>query len=225
MLPPEGYGSVSLGQALVLHDGHIGREEHATDVIAPVQRLGKLQDMVVALWCGTNDELRPGQEDTPITPWNWDSVIDRNKSAEKFIKRMTGMCTYLQGEEVLPRCSLLYEEFCVLNELDGLRLTIDGDREHRLDAAQREGIIHDLFHHKRSVSYKQIEDWITREEGFMHPHISGGQGVSGLESKMGSYIFFCKDVFGVDELDRKDYDMVEEIILWNTLFEDRKIVG
>ena len=169
-------------------------------------------------------ERKPGQEDTPITPWNWDSVIDRNKSAEKFIKRMTGMCTYLQGEEVLPRCSLLYEEFCVLNELNGLRLTIDGDREHRLDAAQREGIVHDLFHHKRSVSYRQIEDWIAREEGFMYPHISGGQGVSGLESKMGSYIFFCKDVFGVDELDRKDYDMVEEIILWNTLFEDRRIL-
>lgn len=169
-------------------------------------------------------ERKPGQEDTPITPWNWDSVIDRNKSAEKFIKRMTGMCTYLQGEEVLPRCSLLYEEFCVLNELNGLRLTIDGDREHRLDTAQREGIVHDLFHHKRSVSYKQIEDWIIREEGFRYPHISGGQGVSGLESKMGSYIFFCKDVFGVDELDRKDYDMVEEIILWNTLFEDRRIL-
>ena len=76
-------------------------------------------------------ERKPNQDNTPITPWNWDSVIDRNKSAEKFIKRMTGTCTYLQGEEVLPKCSLLYEEFCVLNELNGLRLTIDGDREYR----------------------------------------------------------------------------------------------
>ena len=137
---------------------------------------------------------------------------------------MTGTCTYLQGEEVLPKCSLLYEEFCVLNELNGLRLTIDGDREYRLDAAQREGIVHDLFHCKRSVSYKQIEGWITREEGFEYPHVSGGQGASGLESKMGSYLFFCKEVFGIDELDSKDYAMVEEIILWNTLFEDRKIL-
>lgn len=169
-------------------------------------------------------ERKPNQDNTPITPWNWDSVIDRNKSAEKFIKRMTGTCTYLQGEEVLPKCSLLYEEFCVLNELNGLRLTIDGDREYRLDAAQREGIVHDLFHCKRSVSYKQIEGWITREEGFEYPHVSGGQGASGLESKMGSYLFFCKEVFGIDELDSKDYAMVEEIILWNTLFEDRKIL-
>ena len=169
-------------------------------------------------------ERKPNQDNTPITPWNWDSVIDRNKSAEKFIKRMTGTCTYLQGEEVLPKCSLLYEEFCVLNELNGLRLTIDGDREYRLDAAQREGIVHDLFHCKRSVSYKQIEGWITREEGFEYPHVTGGQGASGLESKMGSYLFFCKEVFGIDELDPKDYAMVEEIILWNTLFEDRKIL-
>lgn len=169
-------------------------------------------------------EHKPDQNNTPITPWNWDSVIDRNKSAEQFIKRMTGTCTYLQGEEVLPKCSLLYEEFCVLNELNGLRLTIDGDREYRLDAAQREGIVHDLFHRKRSVNYKQIEGWITREEGFEYPHASGGQGASGLESKMGSYLFFCKEVFGIDELDPKDYSMVEEIILWNTLFEDRKIL-
>ena len=169
-------------------------------------------------------ERKPNQDNTPITPWNWDSVIDRNKSAEKFIKRMTGTCTYLQGEEVLPKCSLLYEEFCVLNELNGLRLTIDGDREYRLDAAQREGIVHDLFHRKRSVSYKQIEGWITREEGFEYPHVTGGQGASGLESKMGSYLFFCKEVFGIDELNPKDYAMVEEIILWNTLFEDRKIL-
>lgn len=169
-------------------------------------------------------ERKVGQENMRITPWNWDAVIDRNKSAEKFIKRMTGTCTYLQGEEVIPKCSLLYEEFCVLNELNGLRLTIDGDKSYRLDAAQREGIIHDLFHSTQSITYKKIEDWIKREEGFPFAHVTGGQGVSGLESKMSSYIFFCKDIFDVKELNSKDYEMIEEIILWSTLFEDREIL-
>ena len=107
-------------------------------------------------------ERRPGMEDAVITPWNWDQVIDKNKSAENFIMRMTGDCTYLAGEKTLPRCSLLYEEFCVLNELNGVRWTEDGDNWYRLDAAQREGIINGLFHKTRRVTYKKISDWLVQ---------------------------------------------------------------
>ena len=163
-------------------------------------------------------------ENVVITPWNWDQVIDRGASAEKFIMRMTGKCTYLQGEDVLPKCSLLYEEFCVLNELTGAHGTVDGDDGRRFDAAQRVGIIEDLFMKNRSVSYKKVSDWLEREDNFTGARVSGGQGVSGFESKLGSYFFFCKDVFKVDHLDRADYPMIEELILWNTLFEDRKIL-
>lgn len=169
-------------------------------------------------------ERKEGMEDAIITPWNWDTVIDKNKSAENFILRMTGDCTYLAGEKVLPKQSLLYEEFCVLNELNGVRWSDDGDDWQRLDAAQREGIIHDLFHKRRRVTYKMIADWLVREGDASNPVVRGGQGESGLESKMGSYIFFAKDIFGVDELNRAEYPVIEKIILWNTLFEDRSIL-
>ena len=163
-------------------------------------------------------------EDAVITPWNWDTVIDKNNSAENFIMRMTGDCTYLAGEKVLPKQSLLYEEFCVLNELNGVRWSEDGDDWQRLDAAQREGIIHELFHKKRRVTYKMIADWLVKEGDATNAVVRGGQGESGLESKMGSYIFFAKDIFGVDELSRAEYPVIEKIILWNTLFEDRSIL-
>ena len=169
-------------------------------------------------------ERKEGMEDVAITPWNWDSVIDKNKSAENFIMRMTGDCTYLAGEKVLPKQSLLYEEFCVLNELNGVRWSDDGDDWRRLDAAQREGIIHELFHKKRRVTYKMIADWLVREGDATSPVVKGGQGESGLESKMGSLIFFAKDIFGVDEISRAEYPVIEKIILWNTLFEDRSIL-
>lgn len=167
-------------------------------------------------------ERKEGMEDAVITPWNWDQVIDRGKSAEKFIMRMTGMCTYLQGEDVLPKCSLLYEEFCVLNELNGAHWTIDGDYEQRFDVAYREGIVEELFKRHRTVSYKAVREWLARQ-GHSNAHVSGGQGETGFESKLGSYVFF-KGVLGVDEINATDYPMVEEIILWNTLFEDRKIL-
>lgn len=169
-------------------------------------------------------ERKPGMDDAVITPWNWESVIDKNKSAENFIMRMTGDCTYLAGEKVLPKQSLLYEEFCVLNELNGVRWSEDGDTWCRLDAAQREGIIQDLFHEKRRVTYKMIADWLVREGDARSPIVRGGQGESGLESRMGSYIFFAKDIFGVGELSSEDFPVIEKIILWNTLFEDRSIL-
>ena len=169
-------------------------------------------------------ERKPGTEGIAITPWNWESVIDKSLSAEKFITRMTGVCTYLQGEDVLPKCSLLYEEFCVLNELNGMRWTSDGDDERRFDAEQRAGMMRDLFRKTRTVSNKKIADWLV-QNGYAHsPKVSGGQNETGLESKLSSYIFFAKDVFGTGEVADADVPMVEEIIQWNTLFEDRSIL-
>ncbi|WP_443734150.1 type II CRISPR RNA-guided endonuclease Cas9 [[Ruminococcus] lactaris] len=61
-----------------------------------------------------------------IYPWNFENVIDVEQSAENFIRRMTNKCTYLIGEDVLPKDSLLYSKFMVLNELNNLRL--DGQK-------------------------------------------------------------------------------------------------
>lgn len=167
-------------------------------------------------------ERREGQENAAITPWNWEEVIDKHRSAQNFIERMTGTCTYLQDEPVLPRCSLLYEEFCVLNELNGAKWTQDGDKFSRFDYRDRADMVNELFG-KRRVTYAQVESWMA-QRGHMNVHVSGGQGERGFESKLSSYIFFCKDVFGVDELPDSCVPMVENIILWSTLFEDRSIL-
>lgn len=166
-------------------------------------------------------ERKEGQEKTRVYPWNWEDVIDKDKSAENFIRRMTGTCTYLQGEPVLPRCSLLYEKFCVLNELNGARWTQDGDKKPRFDADDRIGIFEDLFK-RGSVTYKKVEDWLE-QHGRSHPHVSGGQGETKFESRLSSHLFFCKTL-GVDDIDGELACMVEELILWNTLFEDRDIL-
>ena len=171
-------------------------------------------------------ERKPGMEDAVITPWNWDQVIDKNKSAENFIMRMTGDCTYLAGKKALPKCSLLYEEFCVLNELNGVRWSGDNDKWFRFNKKQREGIIRDLFHKHKTVKYDAIANWLVREGYANNAHVKGGQGVSALESKLSSWFFFAKDVLHVDDIvpGTKLYDDVETIILWNTLFEDRGIL-
>lgn len=63
--------------------------------------------------------------DEPIRPWNFDQVVNREESAETFIQRMTNWDTYLPDEKVLPKHSLLYELFEVLNELTKVSYTDD----------------------------------------------------------------------------------------------------
>ncbi|BAK45586.1 type II CRISPR RNA-guided endonuclease Cas9 [Eggerthella sp. YY7918] len=175
--------------------------------------------------CFAWSKRKDGMDSASIKPWNWDEVIDKHASAQAFIERMTGTCTYLRGEPVLPRCSLLYEEYCVLNELNGARWTQDGDKFIRFDYKDRSDIIEELFKKRRGrIQYAAVADWMKQERSHANVHVSGGQGENAFESRLSSYHFFCNDVFGVDELPGSYVDMVEEIILWSTLFEDRSIL-
>lgn len=168
-------------------------------------------------------QRKEGKENARIYPWNWEEVIDRKASAAKFMERLTGTCTYILDEPVLPRNSLLYEEYCLLNELNGAKWSSDGDNWHRFDYSDRMGIIEDLFQKKKgAVKYSAVEDWLKRERHHAHAHVRGGQGETAFESKLSSYMFF-KDVLQVDEIDEADIPMIEELIWWNTLFEDRSI--
>lgn len=167
---------------------------------------------------------KPGKGDEPVYPWNWEEVIDKGHAAHAFIQRMTSDCSYLIGEGVLPRNSLMYEEFCVLNELNGARYSVDGDDWRRFDYADRMGIMDDLFRQRRSVTYKMVEDWMRANRGWARVHVRGGQGENKFESSLLAYRFFCKDVFKTDELSPSLIPMVETIILWSTLFEDRSIL-
>ena len=170
---------------------------------------------------------REGMEHAKAYPWNVEEVIDIDKTAELFIRRMTGTCTYLYGEPVLPRCSLLYEEFCVLNELNSAKWCEAGRDPHRFDWADREEIIRDLFMRKKSVTHRMVADWLREHETVMDPVISGTQGEHGFESKLNSYNDFCK-ILRVRRLDDEACPLtlfdIEQIILWNTVFEDRSIL-
>ena len=163
-----------------------------------------------------------GKEGEKIYPWNWEEIIDKGASAREFIQRMTGTCTYLYGEPVLPKCSLLYEKFCVLNELNGAKWSQDNDKWYRFDAEDRLSIYEELFERYKSVSFKKVEDWL-KQRGEAFPHVKGGQGEGKFESKLSSYHFF-KELLGTDEWSDQTKQMIEELILWNTLFEDKKIL-
>lgn len=97
------------------------------------------------------------RSDEKIFPWNFGQVVDLEKSAERFITRMTAKCSYL-GEDILPKDSLLYSKFMVLNELNNLR--INGEK---IPVALKQQIYNDLFLKKKRVTIKSLKNYLISQ--------------------------------------------------------------
>jgi CRISPR-associated endonuclease Csn1 len=96
-----------------------------------------------------------------ITPWNFEEMIDKDRSEENFIRRMTCKCSYLAGADVLPHNSLLYAKYMVLNEINNIRVN-----ENKISPEAKQGIYENLFMKKRRVSVKNIQDYLI-SNGYM----------------------------------------------------------
>ncbi len=90
-----------------------------------------------------------------ILPWNFDQMVDKDASEKEFIRRMTNTCTYLPSESVLPKWSLLYSSFMVLNEINNIKVN---GQSISVEAKQR--IYHELFEKKAKVTVKMIRGFL-----------------------------------------------------------------
>ncbi|MGL6009843.1 MAG: type II CRISPR RNA-guided endonuclease Cas9, partial [Culicoidibacterales bacterium] len=156
-----------------------------------------------------------------IYPWNFEELVDCDASAEKFIERMRSTCTYLIGEPVFPRYSLLYNEYTVLNELNKVR--INGEL---LSASEKQAIFTHCFKKvlKKTVSKKDIIDYCKANwQPFNQNYtVTGTQDEKGFASNLGSYVDFVK-ILGEDYVEANT-SVIEQLIEWLTVFEDKKII-
>ncbi|UTC98779.1 type II CRISPR RNA-guided endonuclease Cas9 [Treponema denticola] len=152
------------------------------------------------------------------TPWNFFDHIDKEKTAEEFITSRTNFCTYLIGESVLPKNSLLYSEYTVLNEINNLQIIIDG--KNICDTKLKQKIYEELFKKYKKITQKQISTFI-KHEGICNK--TDEVIILGIDkectSSLKSYIEL-KNIFGkqVDEISTKN--MLEEIIRWATIYDE-----
>ena len=93
-----------------------------------------------------------------IYPWNFEQVVDLEECRRNFITRMTAKCSYI-GEDVLPKDSLLYTKFMVLNELNKLR--INGQP---ISVEQKQQIYQDLFLTGRKVTQAKLRTYLQLEK-------------------------------------------------------------
>lgn len=192
--------------------------EKDSEGLTPAEKIVSIMKFRIPYYVGplvTNYEKNKNawmvrKEEGKILPWNFEQKVDIQASAEKFINRMTNKCTYLPLEDVVPKQSLLYQRFMVLNEINNIK--ING---YDISVEQKQAIFN-LFK-QGSVTPNKIKKlavaccWIHKNESC---DISGIDTT--IKSSLSSYIAF-KDYINSNRLTTNE---VEDIIRWLTLFSD-----
>jgi CRISPR-associated endonuclease Csn1 len=166
--------------------------------------------------------------DKKVTPWNFAEVINKEESAVNFIERMTNFDTYLPSEKVLPKNSLLYQEFTIYNELMIGGYMFQGKKQY-FTPEQRQRIVNNLFKSKRKVTAQLMLDFLKNE---YEVKLTNANELFGIDTfvKSPSYnttysTFIDLLKAGIDEATIDDNrDVFEQIIKWQTIFEDKKIL-
>lgn len=158
---------------------------------------------------------RSGEENGKVYPWNFEQKIDTQSAAKEFINRMVGHCTYLSGERTLPKQSLLYEKFMVLNELNNLKIA--GKKP---SVQVKQDIYEKLFKLGKKVTLKQLEEYLCNNS-----IIASKEDIEGIDGGFNSSLTSVGKFRGVlgDELfTDANQAMAEEIIFWGTVYGNDK---
>ena len=129
---------------------------------------------------------------------------------------MVRKCTYFNDENTLPKNSLIYEKFMVLNEINAIR--INGCR---LDTETKQAIYNDLFTSGKKVNKKKIKEYLTSIN-----KMDNESEISGIDtdwSKNLTSIAKFKGVF--DGKIETNKEIIEDIIFWSTIYSgDKKLI-
>lgn len=154
------------------------------------------------------------KKDGRIYPWNFEEMVDEEASNENFIKRMTNKCTYLFGEDVVPKNSLIYSKYMVLNELNNLRI-----RGNKISVELKQELYRELFEKHTRVTGKMLLGYMKQHDDSLVPEDLSGFDKD-FKASLNSYLDFSKKVFRDAVSEDKVKSMIEDIIIWKTIYGD-----
>ena len=184
------------------------------------ERILKLFSFQIPYYIGpTSEKSKTGwvvrKEAGQVLPWNINEKIDVNATSEQFIRRLVRRCTYIEGQEVLPKASLEYETFCVLNEINNIR--IDGEK---IPVELKQDIFNVIFKKGKKVTRRQLVSYLIAKGIIEEDSQVSGIDIS-INNSLSSYGKF-KAILGEDIDNDSTKHMVEEIIRWCTIYGDSK---
>lgn len=157
------------------------------------------------------------KEEGKVLPWNIDTKIDIKATSEKFISRMVRKCTYITGERVLPKESLLYESFSILNEINNIR--IDGVK---ISVEVKKKMYFDLFTKGKKVTKKKICEYLVSCGVLEIDDVSLVSGIDHIINNTLSTFAKFESVLG-NRIQKDSYrKMIEQIVFWKTIYSDSK---
>ncbi len=162
---------------------------------------------------------KEGKENERILPWNSNEIVDVDKTADEFIKRMRNFCTYFPDEPVMAKNSLTVSKYEVLNEINKLRIN-----DHLIKRDMKDKMLHTLFMDHKSISANAMKKWLVKNQYFSNTDdikIEGFQKENACSTSLTPWIDFTK-IFG--KINESNYDFIEKIIYDVTVFEDKKIL-
>ena len=151
--------------------------------------------------------------DGPIYPWNFNDKVDLDASEQEFINRMTNSCTYLPYADVLPKMSLCYEKFQMLNELNPI--SVNGKR---ITAEQKQHLFEKLCCSKKKITKKAIKDFLKANNCYTEDELATLSGIDDtVKSSLYSHMAF-NNLLHSKKLSEED---VENIIKQRTYTESK----
>ncbi|SDZ89978.1 CRISPR-associated endonuclease Csn1 [Pseudobutyrivibrio sp. ACV-2] len=155
------------------------------------------------------------KDEGQVLPWNIEEKIDVEATRVQFIDRLVRNCTYLSGEKVLPKNSLLYEKYCVLNEINNLR--IDGKK---ISVQLKQDIYNDEFKKGKKLTKGKLAKYLANRGLLENETQLTGVDIN-INSSLSSYGKFYA-IFGDDIEKDSIKNVVERIIYYSTVFGESK---
>ena len=181
-----------------------------SDGISVKEKIISIFDFKIPYYVGPLKGHWAVKDEGSIYPWNFENKVNLEKSAENFITKMTSACTYT-GEDVLPKNSLLYSEFEVLNEINNIK--INGAP---ISVECKKKIYQDLFvKSNKKVTKKSIERYLM-QNGLL----GDGDLISGIDDNLKSQLTSYHKLKNI--IAKTSYEQTEEIIRRIVLFGDDK---
>lgn len=168
-----------------------------------------------------------------INPWNFSQIVDLEGTADKFISNLTNYCTYIFGENTLPKESLIFQAYKVLNDLNNLK--VNGSLISKED---KDYIIQNVYLKKKKIKGKDIvnalknkyklsdEDPTVTTKGSGKSIGEDEVDLTMFNSSLSSFIDMSNpNAFGPEFYkDSTKFELAEKVIELITIVEDKELL-
>lgn len=151
-----------------------------------------------------------------VTPWNFDSVIDKSKTKAAFINSLTNSCRYLLGStNVLPTSSIIYQAYVSFDRLNSLK--INGAL---ISQELKEVILNDLIFKNKKTTISRIKTFLKKKYPIYQQDDVSISGINEKDDFNNSSLIIFKRFFDKDILSSQELSIAERIIYLLTIFKD-----